>query len=80
MANINGKSRASFRWMLSCATIGIAVTVSPCFAQGDRDAPQEPQRLQEVHVSSDPATASTPRSVSTFISAAWSSYQNVHPT
>jgi hypothetical protein len=48
MANINGKSRASFRWRLSCATIGIAVIVSPCFAQGDRDASQEPQRLQEV--------------------------------
>jgi hypothetical protein len=48
MANINRKSQASFRWMLSCATIGIAVMVSPCFAQGDRDASQEAQRLQEV--------------------------------
>jgi hypothetical protein len=27
-------------------TIGIAVIVSPCFAQGDRNAPQELQRVQ----------------------------------
>jgi hypothetical protein len=46
MENISGKSRASFRWMLSCVTIGIAVIVSPCFAQGDRNAPQELQRVQ----------------------------------
>jgi hypothetical protein len=48
MENIRGKSRASFRWMLSCVTIGVAVIVSPCFAQGDRNAPQELQRLQEA--------------------------------
>jgi hypothetical protein len=45
MQNTNRISRAG---LLSCATIGIAVIVSPCFAQGDRDASQEPQRLQEV--------------------------------
>jgi hypothetical protein len=45
MENINGESRASFRWMLLCATIGIAVIVSPCFARGDRDA-TELQRVQ----------------------------------
>ena len=48
MENINGKSRASFRWMLSCATIGLVVSISPCFAQGDRDASQELQRVQEM--------------------------------
>jgi hypothetical protein len=45
MENINGGSRASFRWMLSCATIGLVVSISPCFAQGNRDASQEMQRL-----------------------------------
>jgi hypothetical protein len=45
MENINGKSRASFRWVLSCATIGLVVSISPCFAQGNRDATQETQRL-----------------------------------
>jgi hypothetical protein len=38
MENISGKSRASFRWMLSCATVGIAVLVSPCFAADLRAA------------------------------------------
>jgi hypothetical protein len=46
MANINGESQASFRWMLSCATIGIAVIVSPCFAQGDRDTSKELPRVK----------------------------------
>jgi hypothetical protein len=46
MENISGKSRARFRWTFSCVTIGIAVIVSPCFAQGDRNAPQELQRVQ----------------------------------
>jgi hypothetical protein len=45
MENINEKSRASFRRMLSCATIGLVVSISPCFAQGNRDASQELQRL-----------------------------------
>jgi hypothetical protein len=45
MENINGKSRASFRWMLSFATIGLVASISPCFAQGNRDASQEMQRL-----------------------------------
>jgi hypothetical protein len=45
MENINGKSRASFRWILSRATIGLVVSISPCFAQGNRDASQETQRL-----------------------------------
>jgi hypothetical protein len=46
MENISGKSRTSFRWTLPCATIGIAVIVSPCFAQGDRDTATELQRVQ----------------------------------
>jgi hypothetical protein len=50
MENINGKNRASFRWMLSCAVIGLlAASVSPCFAQENRqNASQEMQRLQEM--------------------------------
>jgi hypothetical protein len=44
MENISGKSRASFRWMLSCATIGLVVSITPCFAQGNRDASPELQR------------------------------------
>jgi hypothetical protein len=46
MEDINGKSRARFPWIFSCATIGLAVSVSLCFAQGDRNAPQELQRVQ----------------------------------
>jgi hypothetical protein len=46
MENINGKIRASFRWTLSCATMGLAASVSLCFAQGDRNAPWELQRVQ----------------------------------
>ena len=37
MANINGGSQASFRWVLSCATMGLAASVSLCFAQGNRE-------------------------------------------
>ena len=48
MENINGKSRASFPWTLSCVTMGLAASVSLCFAQGDRDASRELQRVQEV--------------------------------
>jgi hypothetical protein len=48
MENIRGKSRARFRWTFSCATIGLVVSSSPCFAQGDRDASQELQRVQEM--------------------------------
>jgi hypothetical protein len=49
MENINGKSRASFRWMLSFATVGLVISISPCFAQGnDRDASQEMQGLGTV--------------------------------
>jgi hypothetical protein len=48
MENISGKSRASFPWMLSCASIGLVVSISSCFAQGDRDASQELQRVQEM--------------------------------
>jgi hypothetical protein len=44
MENISGKSRARFRWMLSCVTIGIAVIVSPCFA-ADLGTSQGTQRL-----------------------------------
>jgi hypothetical protein len=46
MANVNGGSQASFRWMLSCATMGLAASVSLCFAQGDRDTATELQRVQ----------------------------------
>jgi hypothetical protein len=47
MENISGKSLTRFPWMLSCMTIGLAVSVSLCFAQGDRDASQdELQRVQ----------------------------------
>jgi hypothetical protein len=45
MENISGKGRTSFRWMLPCATMGLAVSVSLCFAQGDRDTSKELQRL-----------------------------------
>src|SRR5260221_342790 len=48
MENINGKSRASFPWTLSCVTMGLAASVSLCFAQGDRDASRELQHVQEV--------------------------------
>jgi hypothetical protein len=43
MENIGG-----FRRMLSCATIGLAVSVSPCFADGNWDASRELQRVQEM--------------------------------
>jgi hypothetical protein len=46
MANINGGSQASFRWVLSSATMGLAASVSLCFAQGDRDTSKELQRVQ----------------------------------
>jgi hypothetical protein len=42
MENINGKSRASFRGMLLCATIGLAVSVSPCDAQ---ESPQTKEQF-----------------------------------
>jgi hypothetical protein len=48
MENINGKSRASFRWMLSCAMVRLAISISPCFAQGNRDASQEMYGLGTV--------------------------------
>jgi hypothetical protein len=49
MENINGKSRARFPWTFSCAvTMGLAVSVSLCFAQGNRDASQELQRFREM--------------------------------
>jgi hypothetical protein len=38
------KSRASFRWTLSCAMIGLVVSISPCFA-ADLGASQGMQRL-----------------------------------
>jgi hypothetical protein len=41
MENISG-----FRSTFACATMSLAVSVSLCFAQGDRNAPQEPQRVQ----------------------------------
>jgi hypothetical protein len=48
MENISGKSRVRFPGTFSCITIGLAVSVSPCFAQEDRNAPQELQRLQQA--------------------------------
>jgi len=42
------KSRASFRWTVSCVAMGLAVSVSPCFAQGNQGAPQETQSQQET--------------------------------
>ena len=44
MEQINGKSPASFGWTFSCATMGLAVSVSLCFAQ----TLQELQRVQEA--------------------------------
>jgi hypothetical protein len=41
MENISG-----FRWTFACATMGLAVSLSLCFAQGDRDPSQELQRVQ----------------------------------
>jgi hypothetical protein len=38
MANISGEGQASFRRMLLCAAMGLAVSVSLCFAQGNREA------------------------------------------
>jgi hypothetical protein len=42
MENISGRSRAGFRWMLSFATIGLVVSISPCFAQGDASQKLQP--------------------------------------
>jgi len=42
MEKISGTGRASFRWTLSCAVIGLAVSVSPCYAQ---ESPQEKEQL-----------------------------------
>ena len=47
MGNINGKSRASFGWVLSGLAMGLAASVSLCFAQDNRSA-QEMQRLWEM--------------------------------
>jgi hypothetical protein len=44
MANSNGKSRANFRWVLSCATIGTLVSISTALRAADLGA-QEMQRL-----------------------------------
>jgi hypothetical protein len=38
MENINGKGRASFRWMFSCATIGLVVSISPVLRAADLGA------------------------------------------
>jgi hypothetical protein len=35
MENISGKSRASFRWMLSCATIGLLVSIPTMLRAAD---------------------------------------------
>src|SRR5260370_12957199 len=59
MDDVDGKSRADFRWTLSCATMGRAVSASLCFAQGNQGVPHEMQRLQEMQrlVTAPPATA-----------------------
>jgi hypothetical protein len=41
MENINGKGRARFLWVPSCATIGLAISASLCFAWENRDASRE---------------------------------------
>jgi FtsH-binding integral membrane protein len=41
MENINGKGRASFRRILLCATIGLAVSASVCFAQENQNTSHE---------------------------------------
>jgi hypothetical protein len=46
MENISGKSRARFPWTFSCITMGLVVSVSLCFAQGDRDTSKELQGVQ----------------------------------
>jgi hypothetical protein len=46
MENTNGKSRASFQWMLLCTMMGLALSVSPYLAQGNRDVSQEMQHLR----------------------------------
>jgi hypothetical protein len=47
MENISGKSRVSFGWVLSGLAMGLAASVSLCFAQDNRSA-QEKQRLWEA--------------------------------
>jgi len=48
MKKISGKGRASFRWIFSCAIIGLAVSVLPCYAQESRSVSQENEQLQRV--------------------------------
>jgi hypothetical protein len=61
MENINGKSRASFRRTFSCATMGLAVSASLCFAQGNRDAWLELQRAQAMqYLGTAPPEITTP--------------------
>jgi hypothetical protein len=43
MRNINRISRTR---LLSCATVGLVVSISPCFAQGNRDASQDTAPLE----------------------------------
>ena len=57
MENINGKSRAGLWWTFSCATMGLAVSVSLCYAQTS----QEMQRVQEMQrLVTAPAETATP--------------------
>jgi hypothetical protein len=74
------KNRASFPWTFSCVTMGLVVSISPCFAQGDREASQEPRRLQEEQSLLGPCDSLDPKVCFDITSAAWSSYQNVCPT
>jgi hypothetical protein len=48
MGNINGNGRTRFQRMLLCATMGLAVSVSLCFAQGNRDDVSLELRFQEM--------------------------------
>jgi hypothetical protein len=62
MENISGKNQASLGWTLWCATMGLAINVSLCFAQGNQGASIEMQRVQEMQraITAPPAIM-TPR-------------------
>jgi hypothetical protein len=66
MENINGKYLPPL--MLLCATMGLAISVSLCFAQSNREA-------QVVTPPPFPCDILDPTSVSIFTNAAWSGYQ-----
>jgi hypothetical protein len=56
MEYINGPP--SFRLMLSCATMGLVISMSPCFAWENQSASQEMKRVQDMQrLLADPAPA-----------------------